>query len=81
MNYSKGGLKMINLDNFVKALKITWIRRLYKKTNAPFAILFKITITDIENLFLQGTNYLKDILHRIKNTFWYQTLLAWCDAN
>ena len=66
MNYSEGGFKMINLDNFIKALKITWIRRLYKKPNAPFAILFKITITDLKNLFLQGTNYLKDILQSIK---------------
>ena len=48
-NYSEGGFKIIDLDNFIKALKTTLIRRFYKKPNAPFALLFKITITDIKN--------------------------------
>ena len=26
--YSEGGLKMINIDAFIKGLKATWIRRL-----------------------------------------------------
>ena len=33
-NYQKGGLKMINLEYFVKAMKGTWIRRLLQTPNS-----------------------------------------------
>ena len=29
-DYVEGGLKMLNIENYIKALKITWIRRLLK---------------------------------------------------
>ena len=33
-DYSQGGLKMLNLDYLIKALKITWLRRLQKHQQA-----------------------------------------------
>ena len=81
LNHYDGGLKMINIHNFIKALKITWIRRLYRNPNAPFAKLFTSTITNINNLFILGPNFVKDISHKIKNIFWYQTLTAWTELN
>ena len=34
--YDEGGLKMIDLEYFIKALKITRMRRLYLSSNAPW---------------------------------------------
>lgn len=42
-----GGLKMTNLINFIKSLKISWIRRLLKSDNEPWAVLFKSSIANI----------------------------------
>ena len=40
-NYQKGGLNMINLGLFIKAMESTWIRRIVKSPNSPWATLFR----------------------------------------
>ena len=32
-NYEKGGLKMIDIDNYIKGLKCSWIKRLMNGNN------------------------------------------------
>ena len=39
-NYSKGALKMVNVCQFIKLLKITWIRRIFFQTDCQWLILF-----------------------------------------
>ena len=48
-DYFKGGLKMINVEMFINALKTTWIRRLITKDTA-FRKLFETFCTDIHSL-------------------------------
>ena len=38
LEYTQGGLKMLNISTVIKSLKIIWIRRLYHATNQPFAL-------------------------------------------
>ena len=33
MGYENGGLKMIDIDNFIKALKVCWIKRIIEADN------------------------------------------------
>ena len=33
MRYENGGLKMIDIDNFIKALKVCWIKRMIEADN------------------------------------------------
>ena len=40
--YLNGGIKMLNIQHFMTALKSTWIRRLFT-TNAKWKLLFEIT--------------------------------------
>ena len=49
-SYQKGGLKMINLDFFVKAMKFTWIRRLVLSQNTKWATLFQNQCCPIRRL-------------------------------
>ena len=43
--YNRGGLKIININLFVKSLKITWIRRIIKsEINVPWLSLVNTII-------------------------------------
>ena len=76
-NYQKGGLKMINLSLFIKAMKSTWIRRIVKSTNSPWATLFRncgCPIGTLLNFAPQGTH---SIVARAKNAFWNEVFDIW----
>ena len=68
---------MINLENFIKALKITWFRRLIKQKNSPLYNLFESTIIPIDKLTIFGYQYIDLKLPKIKNKFWHDALLSW----
>ena len=72
-----GGLNMINIEHFIMALKITWIRRLVKPQNSPIKILFESTITPIEKLFTKGYQHIESKIGNISNKFWQDTLSSW----
>ena len=57
--YGKGGLKMINLKNYMLALKSTWIRRLIVNTSKCVSI-FETMYTKINDLINRGLELLKD---------------------
>ena len=68
---------MINIENFIMSLKITWLRRLIKSDNTPLHNLFETTITPIDKLVTFGYQYLEIQLPKIQNKFWHDTLLSW----
>ena len=68
---------MINIENFINSLKITWIRRLIQSENSPIKELFETTITSVNNLFVLGYQYIELKLKNIQNQFWYDTLSSW----
>ena len=76
---TKGGLKMTNITNLIKALKITWIRRILQGTDEPWIRVFNSEIGDITMITQLGPSYLEIIEHKIKNHFWKDTIKAWKD--
>ena len=76
-NYNYGGLKMVNINHFITALKISCIRRLQTTTNQPWATLFTDTIGNKTNLIEYGPDYLKTL--KTKNPFWKSTFQAYTE--
>ena len=76
-NYVNGGLKMIDLEKFVTAMKCTWIRRLLSVNKSQWKDLFEITISSIRNLTIFGSFYINEIITNIQNNFWQNVLTCW----
>ena len=53
-NKIDGGLKMPDLEKFIKSLKCTWIRRLIASPASPWAKLFETSYGPIDLLFKFG---------------------------
>ena len=75
-NYKEGGLKMIKVETYVDALKITWIRRIIQK-NTKGTHLLNVQYTNITDFQKFGTNYIKNKITSIENKFWQDTFRAW----
>lgn len=73
--YSEGGLKMIDLNVFINALKSTWIRRFCEK-NCKWQNIF-MSYIDKNKLFSCGGAYIKNLYLKIKNYFWKDVLRSW----
>lgn len=73
-DYLDGGLKMINIEAFIKSLQSTWIRRLCKSIDTPWANLFKKRITTPQKIMTLGPYWLKISKSRTKNKFWQDVL-------
>ena len=71
---SKGGLRMIQIENFIAALKITWLRRQILQSNCSWNTLSNI---DLENVYTKGDNYANIKAEEIKNPFWKDLLKSW----
>ena len=65
MDYEKGGLKMIDLETFIKSLKICWIKRMIESEDN--GILANLNPLE-ENFYLNVTS-LKTIYIDLRKTF------------
>ena len=85
MGYESGGLNMIDLDNFIKSLKICWIKRMVEAEND--AILNRIYIHNLRpfggKLLFECNIVENDVCRYTQNRFLKDVLLAWyrCKAN
>ena len=77
--YCDGGLKMINLDAFIQALKSTWIRRLLI-TNNKWQVFIK-THVDIEKLTNCNMIFIEKTIGTLKNKFWKDVLQSLININ
>ena len=72
-----GGLKMVDIEVFMKSLKITWIRRLFRYNNAPWIKLLQaetsICLTKISHF---GSQYLSEMIRTV-NPFWQDVFVGW----
>ena len=78
--YDQGGLKMIDLECFIKALKVTWVRRLYMSQDSPWINLANLNIGEINKLLLLGPQWSYKQVDKIKNLFWKDVVLAWASV-
>ena len=75
-NYNSAGLKMLDINNFIKSLKISWFRRLLENNDSPWAHLFTNTITPVNALFELGNLNTLSAANKTSNKFWQSALLA-----
>ena len=77
-SFQNGGLKMVNMESFITALRLSWIKRIVTNThNPPWISVFESTITPIHRLLNLGCNFIKKLSAEIKNPFWKEVLIAW----
>ena len=75
-NYKEGGLRMVKIQQFIEALKITWIRRSIS-TDTKWKYLLLTAFPNIKDFYLFGQDFLLSKLNQIDNKFWHDTLQAW----
>ena len=81
LDYSHGGIKMLNLRNSITALKATWFRRLFldQSLDQPlWIVLFeKIYNTNVTKICNFGIHYPEILKKRSRNLFWKDVFDAW----
>ena len=80
-DYFEGGLKMVNIFNFERALKLSWIRKLYTMAEKPWYYLFFSTYDNFAKFFKLGVGWTKFLLKAGKNKFWQQVFENWITLN
>ena len=73
-NYDQGGLKILDLNAFINALKSTWIRRYYMGTG-KWKLLLSVSV-NFDLLTNCGPNYIKNSISKL-NDFWKHVFNAW----
>ena len=76
-NKTDGGLKMPDLEKFIKSLKSTWIRRLIASPASPWAKLFETSYGPIDLLFKFGPYWGIKSNKRVPNDFWKEIFVSW----
>ena len=78
-DYVNGGLKMTNINDFIKALKISWIRRSLSSSSS-WSLLLHASIPELNNYtFILGSSFIRDLANRTCNVFWKEVLYALSD--
>lgn len=73
--YAYGGLKMVDLDCYIKGLKSTWIRRLVMEDNSKWKSLLRNNV-NLDKLINTGSDYILQIVENVKNDFWKDVMVA-----
>ena len=68
-NYKKGGFRMVDVNMFMYALKITWLRKLLTNEN-KYSFIVKEVVPDIYESFKYGNVFLDINGSQIENKFW-----------
>ncbi len=75
--YENAGLKMIDFENFMIALKSSWIRRLIF-SNSKWTNLFKANFGhNMQTLMKFGIDFTNMIMKNSNNRFWKDVLQCW----
>ena len=79
-NMREGGFRMINISYFIKALKISWFRRVIQ--NSENGAWYALSNINFMSILSYGHGYATQIYTYIDNPFWKDLLLSWstyCD--
>ena len=77
MDNLKGGLRMINIYNFEKALKINCLKRKIVQTDAQWNNLFSLTYKSFDKLFTLGGEWFAHKNKIVDNMFWKCVIDYW----
>ena len=75
-SYLTGGLKMIKLNEFIKSLKVCWIRRIVLNSDSQWISLFH-EMYGSKNMFYLETMSLENIKNKMTNVFWIEVIKNW----
>ena len=78
--YEKEGLRMIDIQQFINALKISWIRRSIIENKDCF-IIHNTLYPFYDKCLIYGSDFIKSNLDRINNPFWHDTYNAFCGGS
>lgn len=70
-----GGLRMIDIEKFNDALKVSWIRRTFKEGKNCFKI-HDVFCPFAERILMFGSDFIKNNIEPIRNPFWKDTYKA-----
>ena len=73
-DYFDGGLRMININAFIAALKTTWLRKLITNNNRWIVFQSSANIQNMLNLDTSGIT--EKVFPIIKNKFWKDAFLS-----
>ena len=71
-----GGLGMINIEQFLKSLKLTWLRRTIKES-LSWHFAYHQIVKKSPFLWATGSNYLQTHIKYIDNPFWKYIFVAY----
>ena len=74
--YHEGGLKMINVEFFIQALKVSWVRRLIQK-ETKWSNLLNNIYPNILDFTRFGSEFIRRKLKLANNMFWKDVFEAW----
>jgi len=75
-NYDMGGLKMINIDAFIKSLKMTWIRRILSGESIWRGLTYDTMPSRLSNILNMGSYNIKLLTAETCNPFWKEVFNA-----
>ena len=74
-NYESGGLRMIEVDTFMKSLKLTWLKRILLTKN-KYSDFVYANFPCISNCLQYGSKYIDSNNINIDNEFWKDIILS-----
>ena len=69
LSYMQGGMKMINIHNFDKALKISWIKKLMTQPNSQWYKLMTVIYENINQILIFGDQWYSKMSLTVHNQF------------
>ena len=75
-DYLKGGLRMVNIYNFEKSLKLVWMKNILSKSKSPWNLLLQESCKNLKQMIYIGPEWFQK--HRKDvNPFWYDVFENW----
>ena len=69
LDYFGGGLKMVNIYNYEKSLKVSWMQKLVLQKESQWSILVYNAYKNFGNILTMGPYVGKQFLAKVKNQF------------
>ena len=81
-NYNQGGVKMVNIYNYIKSLKLRWIRGIGLSSDkwVRFFNYYFYRSYRCNSFFEVGRESLSTFANNIPNTFWKDVIFTWIDV-
>ena len=74
---SQGGMNMINIFNFEKAIKVSWIKKIIFQTNSQWYKLLFCMHSEFNKILQFGDDWCTKLLGKVQNQFWQNVLNDW----